>query len=493
MIPRKGGGMKNKKWTILIVGLLVLCVASSNAETKKLKEIGRYTLCRFKGEVPTSEVMQTLIEMYAGDIKYGFDLAGYGDLYLPFIEQMKTADVKEEEIGIGDKFMWMLFRSGGKVKIVEDVEWAGKKPLPVFAFTVEKEYKQYEFVMPKPCGNISLVRVTEVIPDAVCDLKVTPAKANIGDAITVNMGGSQHAKSLQVEVYGPDGTKIASKDLTLEAAAWQITFDKPGEYTFQGKAFNPAGKASVNPCQAKTYINTPPVCKLFTSCLPCEDYVGRPITVDGSQSSDPDGQVVKADFEIRDEMGTVVDTYSDSEQPFTWEKVFRQPGYYSVTLVVTDDFGATSDPCQLDINVTQKKCFFGIEGGPLYARGSYGPYMATLLGLSCWIVPDVLDFSVAGGGALALKGEPWKSFFLAKVLLNVHSGAAFFGGGLGLSSKVREDRDQSDVFLVANVGLKVFDNWTSRGAVFLEGQGPIGKGRSFADHNKFMFGFKFLF
>lgn len=485
--------MKNKKWLILIVGLMILFVASSYAETKKLKEIGRYTLCRFKGDVPTSEVMKKLIEMYAGDIKYGFDLAGYGDLYLPFVEQMKTAEIKEKEMAIGDKFMWMLFRSHGKVQIVTDVEWAGKKPLPVFAFMVEKDYKQYEFVMPKPCGNISLIRVEEAVPDAVCDIKVTPAKANMNDAITVDMRGSQHAKSMQVEVYGPDGTKIASKELTPEEATWQTTFNKPGEYTFKGKVFNPVGKSSENPCEAKTYINAPPICKLFTSCLPCEDYVGRPITVDGSQSSDPDGRVVKADFEIRDETGTVVDTYSDSEQPFTWEKVFRQPGLYSVTMVVTDDFGATSEPCQLDMEVTQKNCFFGIEGGLLYARGSHGPYTAALLGLSCWIVPDVLDFSVAGGGALALKGEPWKSFFLAKALLNIHSGSAFFGAGLGFSTKVREDRDQSDIFLVANLGFDVFNNWTSRGAVFLEGQGPLGEGRSFGDHHKLMLGFKFLF
>ena len=77
--------MKNKKALALVASILILFTLTSFAETKKLKEIGRYTLVRIKGEVPTSEVMKILVDKYAGDIKYGFDLAGYGDLYLPFI------------------------------------------------------------------------------------------------------------------------------------------------------------------------------------------------------------------------------------------------------------------------------------------------------------------------------------------------------------------------------------------------------------------------
>ncbi len=122
--------------------------------------------------MPTTEVMKILIDNYAGDIKYGFDLAGCGDLYFPFIEQIKTASFEEKELAIGDKLMWMLFRSHGKVKIVEDIEWAGKKPLQVFSFVVKKGFKHYEFIIPKPCGNISLRKVEEIIPDAICDIQV---------------------------------------------------------------------------------------------------------------------------------------------------------------------------------------------------------------------------------------------------------------------------------------------------------------------------------
>ena len=484
--------MKSKKIVFLLIGLFILFSLSSNAETKKLKKIGRYTLVRIKGEIPTAEVMKTILDKYTGDIKYGFDTAGYGDLFLPFIEQIKSASFEEKELAIGDKVMCMLFRSRGRVKVAEDVEWAGKEPLPVFSFLVKKGYKHYEFIMPKPCGNVSLLKVEEIIPDAVCDIKVEPAKANINDPISVDMSGSQEAKSMEVDVFGSEGKKITSKALTPDSPKWQIKFDKPGEYVFKGRAINPTGKPSENPCEAKTYINFPPTCKLWTSCLPCKDYVGRAVTFDASDSTDPDGEVVKADFEITDEQGKVVDRYLDTEKPFTWEKIFDKPGVYTITAIVTDDFGAVSQPARIDVEVTQKRSFFLVEAGPFLARGSYGNYIAGRVGLLYKIVPDTVDFIISGGGAVALKGEPWKSIFMANLLFNVKSGPVFFGAGAGFTTKVKTYRN-SDADLIGNIGLNIFDTHTSVGSIFFEGRAPVGKGRKLSKHNKLMLGFRVIF
>lgn len=484
--------MKNKKVVLFVIGLLILFSLSSYAETKKLRRIGRYTLVQIKGEIPTAEVMKIVLDKYTGDIKYGFDMAGYGDLFLVFIEQLKSASFEEKELAVGDKLIWMLYRSRGKIKIVEDVEWAGKEPLPVFSFIVKKDYKHYEFIMPKPCGNISLRKVEEVIPDAICDIRVDPAKANINDPISVDMSGSQHAKSMEVDVFGPEGTKITSKTLTPDSPKWQIKFDTPGEYVFKGRAINPTEKPSENPCEAKTYINFPPTCKLWTSCLPCEDYVGKPVTFDASDSIDPDGEVVKADFEITDEQGKVVDRYSDAEKPFTWEKIFEAPGVYTITAIVTDDFGAVSQPARIDIEVTQKRFFFLVEAGPFLARGSHGTYVASRFGFLYKIVPDTVDFIISAGGALNLNGEPWKSIFMANLLFNVKSGPAFFGAGAGFTTKVKENRN-SDADLIANVGFNIFNTQTSIGSIFFEVRAPVGKERKFSKHHKLMLGFRIIF
>lgn len=485
--------MKNKKIAVFVIFILVLFTLSAFAETKKLKSIGQYTFARIRGKIPTQEVMKMLVDRYAGDIKYGFDLAGYGELYLPFLEQLKTAAFEEKSLPVGDKLMWMLFRSRGKVKVVQDIEWAGKAPLEVFAFNVKKDYKNYEFVMPRPCGNISLRSITSLeMPPAVCDIAVTPAKVNLKDPVTVDMSGTKLAKSMEVDVIGPDGAKITTHAFTPESSKWQTSFDKPGNYTFKGRAVNMDDKPSTNPCEAKVYVNAPPTCQLKTSCLPCKDYVGKPVTIDASGSTDPDGKVVRADFAITDLTGNPVDKFLDTEAPLVWDKIFDKPGSYAVTVVVTDDFGAVSEPCRVVLDVTQKRNFVAINAGPFFARGSHGSYLFAKVGWFYWINPDKVDFTLSAGAALALKSEPWKSIFLGDALLNYHAGPAFFGAGAGFTTAVKEGRS-ADFDLIGSIGVDVFKTETAKGALLFDVRWPLGEGRSFSKNHKYGLGLKFLF
>ena len=490
--------MKSKRILpiLVVIGLIVFAM-SSYAEVTKLKTIGRYTFARVKGNIPTQEVMKTVCDRYAADIKLGFDMAGYGDLYLPFLDQLKTGPWTDTTLAVGDRLMWMLFRNQGKVKVTKEIEWAGKAPLEVFAIDVTKDYKIYHFIIPKPCGNIALRGIDDVPPPlAVCNLVVTPEKANLNDPITVDMSGYQNAKSMVVEVLNAQGDKVATQNLTPDSPKWQTKFDKPGEYVFKARALNLLDIVSDNPCQAKTYINFPPVCKLWTSCLPCEDYVGRPITFDASGSTDPDGEIVKAVFEITDATGAVIDTFTKTDKPLLWEKTFQKAGTYAISANVFDNAGAVSpasDACRLSFEVTQKKLFWLLEAGPLVARGTYTTYGFLRGGVFYWLTPDRLSLIASAGGALPTQGDPWKFMFMANLLANVHAGPAFFGAGLGYTSKEQATR-KSGLDWVTNIGVDVFNTFTSVGSIFFEFRGPLGgSGRSFDDHHKFALGFRYIF
>jgi hypothetical protein len=220
--------------------------------------------------------MKGLFDAHAAEIKTGFELAGSGELYEPFMEQMKTAEWKDTTLPVGETFPWMLFKSRDQIKIARNIEWAGKQPLPVFIVPIKKDWKQYEFIIPKGCGNIALGnKVVDLLPPAVCGLAVTPTRANVNDPITVDMSGTQYAKSMTVTVTDAQGRRVATRELTPQSPKWQTKFDKPGEYAFKGEAVTTEGIAAANPCAAKVSINFPPICKLWTSCMPCEDYVGR--------------------------------------------------------------------------------------------------------------------------------------------------------------------------------------------------------------------------
>jgi hypothetical protein len=493
--------MKNKRVVLyLIVALLVLVTATSFAQTKKLRRIGLYTFVENKGQVPTPEVMKQLCDRYAEDIKAGFEIAGYPDLYEPFVAQVKAGELKDEKIAVGDRLMWMLFKSQGQVKVAQDIEWAGKEPLDAFSIQVKKDWKIYDFVIPKPCGNIALRSITQAIPPAVCSLVVVPERANLNDPITIDMSGTQAAKGMSFEVYDAQGQKIATKELTPDSAKWQMKFDKPGEYTFKGTAVNMEGIPATNPCSAKTYINIPPICKLWTSCLPCEDYVGRPITFDASGSTDPDGQIGKVVFELLDSVGNVIDTCVTTRKPFVWEKVFAHAGTYTISVTVFDNDGAksaASDPCRLTFEVTQKKLYWLVAGGPMMTAGSkisggstYALGVFLRGGILSWITPDKWSFSLSGGGAMPFKGDPWRFAFLAEALVNGHFNKTYAGLGLGFSSK-SQTLTKSGVDIVAQLGANVYQTWTKFGSLFFEFRAPVG--RSFSRNNRFGLGFRMLF
>ncbi len=491
--------MKSKKLICLVGVLLIFAALTASAETHKLRRIGVNTFAQVKGKIPTAEVMKTIAEKYAGDIKYGFDQVSMGEVYLPFLEQLRTATFTEKSIAVGDKFIWMLFRVRGQVKVWEDVEWAGQAPLDVFAFYVVKDNKEYEFIIPKPCGNIALYKVNEKKPilPAVCNLVVGPAKGNLNELITVDMTGTKNASSMDVEVFNAQGVKIASHSFTPGNTTWQTKFDKPGEYVFKAKAVNAEGRVSDNPCEVRIGINAPPVCKLWTSCLPCEDYVGRPITFDASGSTDADGQISKAVFEITDADGKVIDTATKTAKPFIWEKTFYAAGKYGVNVVVFDDMGAASansDPCRIAFEVTQKKFFFLVEAGGLLARGTYTGYFFGRVGMLWNLAPGALDLIIRAGGAIPSQGDPWKFIFMADALLNLHLGESIYvDGGLGYSTKEQATR-LSGFDLVGAFGVNIFNNYSSAGSIFAEGRIPVFDANRTVDlHYKLLLGFRYIF
>jgi hypothetical protein len=337
----------------------------------------------------------------------------------------------------------------------------------------------------------TLTGAEEIVP--ICDIKVNPEKVNLTDRVTINVSDTQNAQSIEVEVYDTDGMMVATRTLTPDSPVWQTGFVKPGQYVFRAKAIAEDGTESVNPCEVTAHVNAPPVCKVWTTCLPCDECVGKPVFFEASFSSDPDGQIVQADFIISDlETGEVLDTFNDLEAPFSWEKVFDKPGFYRIQAVVTDDFGAESEPCSIPFEIIQDVFYIVIEGGPMFAQEEDGVFIAARLGILYEIVPDFVDAIITVGGAFPLSGEPSLPFFNLNGLINLHPGRFFFGGGIGYSDRTVDGGDAS-VELVGNFGFDFVSRCTSKLDGFFELRAPLKKDRSFSDYSKYLIGIRFLF
>lgn len=478
--------MKYNKPLVLILALLLIFSVNALAKTKKLTRVGVYPLMH-KGKIESVGDLQKLVEEHAEDIKIGFEKAGASSLYPAFMEEVKKGNIEDKIFPKGEQFEWMVFKVGKKVKAVDDLVWAANRRLEAYALTVQYECKDYFMAIPKLCGNITLHHTRNSVP--VCDLTVSPEKANIGDPIKIDMSGSKCATKMKVTV-NYEGQYLESKDLSPANPVWETKFNKPGNYEITGEAFNDDGVASQNECKAKVYINYPPECDLKVE--PTKGYTNQKFKLDASGSTDKDGKVVKAEFTIKDENGNEVDKQEVTTDPLIWEKVFKKSGRFKVYLKVTDDFGAVSAKvCELEVLV-EKRFYLLAEAGPMLARGTYTGYVFGRLGFAYLLVPDRLSFLASAGGGLKLAGDAFKNHFLSNILLNLHFDGFFLGGGVGFSSAVRDDWN-SDVDIVGNIGFDVWRGFNKRISLFGEVRYPVKQDLKWDDAHAFLVGIRFLF
>jgi hypothetical protein len=206
---------------------------------------------------------------------------------------------------------------------------------------------------------------------------------------------------------------------------------------------------------------------------------------------------VKASFQITDEAGNVTDSFTKTEKPFVWDKVFKKAGKYAISVIVFDDMGASSgpgDPCKLSFVVTQKRLLYLVEFGGLLARGTYTGYAFGRLGLRYGLAPDALDFIIRAGGAFPTQGSPWKFLWMIDALLNLHLGeAAYIDGGLGYSTQEQAAR-KGGFDLIGAFGVNLFNTYTSAGSIFAEVRVPVfTAGRDWDNHHKLLLGFRYIF
>lgn len=126
----------------------------------QLKKMGGNPFYKAKG-LKAETVYPVLIRL-KGDVKRGFTKAGAAELYEPFMEQLKTAKLEPVDVRPGEGLKWMVYKKKGKVRVSRDVVWAGKAPFQAYRMVVRHNDRDYEFIMPKACLNISLKEVTEV-------------------------------------------------------------------------------------------------------------------------------------------------------------------------------------------------------------------------------------------------------------------------------------------------------------------------------------------
>lgn len=388
----------------IIFLMLIFCFVFAVTAEERVTQLGLHPFYKSRNLQPADLKIIALDK--AGEVKQGFEMAGNGELVFAFLEQIQKADIQTVELNPGETMKWMIFKKGKMVQVKNDVVWAGKKPITAYNFTIYRDGKLYEFIVPKICGNISLRNVTDV-PAPTCVLKVEPAEAALGTPFMIDLCASQNMVKAEVTVTDATDAVIKTFALTPENCTAELNLDKVGEYMVTAVVWG------------QYEMKSPAGCEFAVKVLEPTPIVA-PI--------------------------------------------------------------AKVNPLH-----------FLIEGGPGLLKGTYTGIFWARAGILYNLVVEKLDFILALGGGVPIKGDPWKSFFMGNALLNVHAGPAYVAGGLGFSTKEREGR-KGGIDLVGQLGINLFRHNDSVGSMFGELRAPvITEDRSFEEHHKLLLGFRYIF
>jgi len=219
------------------------------------------------------------------------DKAGLTGLTPQVIAAITKGQVTEVSVNPGTSIKWMATRRGGRAEIISDAVWAGAKPFDAFAFTIEDGLKRYNFVVPKACGNLSLVDVGEIpLPECVHVAVARDCQRN--EAVFTASGTAISSGQATKVTVLREGSRVGEM---LPGGNFKLTLPvRDGRYTFMatdkyGREYGTCERdLTVEPCAAPAAPPPPPP-PAPTSCgallTATQAKGGWSLTVDGSASA----------------------------------------------------------------------------------------------------------------------------------------------------------------------------------------------------------------
>ena len=187
------------------------------------------------------------------------------------------------------------------------------------------------------------VEVVAPIPEPRARCTARATTAGTGEPVTLDAAESANSDTYRWDLDG-DGTLDTD---TFAAPTYDAVYEEPGSYQPSVQVRNTStGETDTAPCGEVTIgANEPPVARFTPSTTRAQ--VGVPVTFDGRNSTDPDGQIVRYSWDF-DGDGTFERNTTRPETDFP----YGSTGLYNAVLLVTDDDGAT-DRTTRDLVVEQ--------------------------------------------------------------------------------------------------------------------------------------------
>lgn len=146
---------------ILFAVLTLVVPARALAQTRDasgdhvIRILGAST--RFSPPVNTVTALRRMATTNRADLEKILGDAGLSSISAQVMDKLTNGTVENTTMAPGSRLAWMALRRKGTPDIIHAVRWEGKTAFAAYRFTVETATTVYTFVVPKACGNLSLV------------------------------------------------------------------------------------------------------------------------------------------------------------------------------------------------------------------------------------------------------------------------------------------------------------------------------------------------
>jgi len=122
---------------------------------------------RFSQPMRTLDDLRAMVQANRSAIRSVMTMAGYGDVSAQLTDGFTVSEVTDTTIAPGSRFLFMALKRGGAPAVLRNVRWAGRDSFDAWQFKVTAGGYVYSFIVPKVCGNFSLVsKVAAPVPTA---------------------------------------------------------------------------------------------------------------------------------------------------------------------------------------------------------------------------------------------------------------------------------------------------------------------------------------
>jgi hypothetical protein len=112
---------------------------------------------RFSQPMRTVADLRAMANTNRNQITQVLTMAGLTNVSTQVVDALVAGDVTDTMVSPGSQIKWMAIKRAGRPAILQNVRWTGRQSFDAWQFTVTGSGMTYTFVVPKICGNLSLL------------------------------------------------------------------------------------------------------------------------------------------------------------------------------------------------------------------------------------------------------------------------------------------------------------------------------------------------